>query len=389
MITTEKKTNFYQAAIPIITSVSIAYLTVGMTLGVIPGFVQNTLMFNSFIVGLIVGLQPIATLLSRAYTGKFTDTCGGKKSKSTGITLIVISGIVYLAAAIFSQYHIVALSLLVVARIVHGISESFILTGALTWVIGLVGQDKSGRLMTWNGLAMYAGITLGAPLSILLTKSYDIKYVFILLMVFPVASWLTTVKLPAVNVSNIKKKVPFFQVLGIIANQGISLSFSTMAYGSIISFIALFFTQNRWGDASMAFTTFGVCYILTRLFFASLPDKWGGYKVAMLSFFIQIIGQLLIWSSVSKIAAIAGCGLTGIGFSLVFPALGVLVLKKTDPQQRGTALGAYAAFFDLALGLAAPLAGLIANWSGNYQSVYLFGGGSCLLAMGTLILKRE
>ena len=51
---------------------------------------------------------------------------------------------------------------------------------------------------------------------------------------------------------------------------------------------------------------------------------------------------------------------------------------------RGTALGAYAAFFDLSLGIAGPIAGIIAAWSG-YSSVYLFGGISCLAAI--LILK--
>ncbi len=53
---------------------------------------------------------------------------------------------------------------------------------------------------------------------------------------------------------------------------------------------------------------------------------------------------------------------------------------------RGTALGAYAAFFDLALGLAGPLAGLIAGWY-NYQAVYILGGISCLLAI--LIIRNK
>ena len=55
---------------------------------------------------------------------------------------------------------------------------------------------------------------------------------------------------------------------------------------------------------------------------------------------------------------------------------------------RGTALGAYAAFFDLSLGIAAPVAGLIATWF-NYQLVYMFGGLSCLLAVFILMFGRD
>jgi len=110
--------------------------------------------------------------------------------------------------------------------------------------------------------------------------------------------------------------------------------------------------------------------------------------VAFFSLIIEIIGQVMIWTAVSKEMAIVGCGLTGIGFSLVFPSLGVLAIQKVKPQMRGTALGAYVAFVDLSLGLSGPLAGLIAGWF-SYQAVYLFGGISVVLAMIILIFNRK
>lgn len=133
---------------------------------------------------------------------------------------------------------------------------------------------------------------------------------------------------------------------------------------------------------------FGACYVLTRIFFASFPDKYGGFKIAFLSLIIEVAGQLLIWTSASKTLAIIGCGMTGVGFSLVFPALGVLAIQKVKPQMRGTALGAYVAFVDLSLGLAGPIAGLIAGWF-DYQTVYLFGGISCIVSMIILLFNKK
>ncbi|MDH5033252.1 MFS transporter [Chryseobacterium cucumeris] len=380
--------NFYQATAPIIISVFSVYLTIGIALGVLPRFVQNTLGFDSIIVGLVIGLQSLSTLLTRAYSGKITDTRGAKKSKMSGVILAVIAGIAYVLAVSFQTQPILALAFLLLARIIHGIGESFLVTGALTWGIGLAGHSSSGKVMTWNGIAMYAGIAIGAPISIWLSKEYNIFPAFLLIALLPLVSWLSTAKLPSIPVDKDHIRMPFYKVIGTISGQGLSLAFSSMAFGCIASFIALFFSQKNWGDASLAFTIFGACYVLTRILFASFPDKYGGFTIALISLIIEVAGQMLIWTSASKTLAIIGCGLTGVGFSLVFPALGVLAIQQVKPQMRGTALGAYVAFVDLSLGLAGPIAGLIAGWF-DYQTVYLFGGISCVIAMIILLFNKK
>ncbi|MGL5235995.1 MAG: MFS transporter [Empedobacter falsenii] len=384
----EKTLNFYKATAPIIISVFGVYLTIGIALGVLPKFVQNNLGFDSIIVGLVIGLQFLSTLLTRAYSGKITDTKGAKKSKMSGVVLAVIAGLFYVSAVYFQVNKGFAIVLLLLARIIHGVGESFLVTGALTWGIGLVGHSNSGKVMTWNGIAMYAGIAVGAPLSIWLSKTYGDFPAFLLIVLLPFISWMVTSKLPAIPVDKDHIRTPFYKLIGAISGQGLSLAFSSLAFGCIASFIALFFTEKNWGDASLAFMVFGACYVLTRIFFASFPDKFGGYKIALISLMIEVIGQIFIWTSVSKTIAIIGCGLTGIGFSLVFPALGVLAIQKVKPQMRGTALGAYVAFVDLSLGLAGPLAGLVAGWF-NYQAVYLFGGISCVLSIIILMFNKK
>lgn len=380
--------NFYKATTPIIISVFGVYLTIGIALGVLPKFVQNNLGFDSLIIGLVIGLQSLSTLMTRAYSGKITDTKGAKKSKMTGVILAVIAGIAYILAVLLQTDRFLALSFLLLARIIHGIGESLLVTGALTWGIGLVGHSNSGKVMTWNGIAMYAGIAIGAPLSIWLSREFSVLPAIVLIALLPLVSWLSTAKLPSIPVDKDHVRTPFYKVIGAISGQGLSLAFSSMAFGCIASFIALFFTEKNWGDASLAFMAFGICYVLTRVLFASWPDRYGGFKIAFISLIIEITGQVLIWTSVSKTVAIIGCGLTGIGFSLVFPALGVLAIQKVKPQMRGTALGAYVAFVDLSLGLAGPIAGLIAGWL-DYQSVYLFGGISCVLSIIILLFNKK
>lgn len=116
-----------------------------------------------------------------------------------------------------------------------------------------------------------------------------------------------------------------------------------------------------------------------RIFFAHFPDKFGGARVAMVCLFIEITGQLLIWNAPNAYSCIAGAALTGVGMSLVFPSFGLIAVRKVTAENRGMAMAAYNAFFDLGMGLTAPVAGFIAG-AGHYSNIYIFGAAAAVLS---------
>jgi len=80
--------------------------------------------------------------------------------------------------------------------------------------------------------------------------------------------------------------------------------------------------------------------------------------------------------------AMGGAFLTGAGFSLVFPALGVVAVQKLPQENQGSALATYSAFLDLSLGVTGPLAGILMAQAG-IDAIYL---GSALLVFIAMAL---
>ena len=64
----------------------------------------------------------------------------------------------------------------------------------------------------------------------------------------------------------------------------------------------------------------------------------------------------------------------GAGFSLSFPSLALLVVERVDERRRGAAMGAFTAFFDLGVGIGAPLAGAVSALAG-YPAAFGVGRG--------------
>ena len=106
--------------------------------------------------------------------------------------------------------------------------------------------------------------------------------------------------------------------------------------------------------------------------------------------FIEAAGLALIWFASNPVLAAAGAALTGFGYSLVYPGLGVEAVRRAPPQSRGLAMGAYTVFLDVALGFGSPALGLIAGWTG-LGSVFLVSAIIVLCAafIAAWLLRRD
>ena len=144
-----------------------SYLTIGLPLAVLPGYVHETLGYSAFWAGLVISLQYFATLISRPHAGRYADMLGPKKVVVFGLCGAFICGLGYLLAGLQSGSPLVSLVLLCVGRIILGVGQSFAGTGSMLWGVGVVGSLHIARVISWNGIATYGAMALGAPLGVI------------------------------------------------------------------------------------------------------------------------------------------------------------------------------------------------------------------------------
>ena len=369
----------FRGIAPMVAIVFLGFFAIGTPLAALSLQVHDRLGFGTLIVGLVVGLQAVSTILTRHLAGSLSDRGGPRRVVLMGLPLTASSGLIFLASSAPALAPATALALILVARVCMGLGESLFIIGAMSWGLIRLGPARTGTVMSWQGIAMYAAIGLGAPAGLVVQRTLGFAGVSIVTMATPLLAMVVAFLLPAVPGGG-GLRVPFHRVLGLVWRPGLVLALATAPFAALVAFVALDFGAHDWPGAGFALGGFAAGYIFVRLFFAHWPDRFGGVRVAMLSLALEAVGQALLWLAPDAPLAIAGACISGLGYSLIFPSMGVEAVKRVAPDMRGRAVGNFMAFFDLAIAVTAPAVGLAVGYSG-YSSAFLIGTVAAILAL--------
>ena len=360
----------------------IGYLNIGIPLAVLPGYVHNHLGYGTVIAGLVISVQYLATLLSRPYASRYIDTRGSKRAVMVGLAGCGLSGGFMLVSSWLTSMPAWSLASLLIGRLVLGSAESLVGSGSIGWGIGRVGAQNTAKVISWNGIASYGAIAIGAPLGVVMVGHLGMWSLGVSIIALgALGVLLAWPKLAAPIVSGVR--LPFLHVLGRVLPHGTGLALGSIGFGTIATFITLYYATNHWENAALCLSLFGASFISARLLFGNLINRIGGFRVAIACLSVETLGLLLLWLAPNPELALAGAALSGFGFSLVFPALGVEAVNLVPASSRGAAVGAYSLFIDLSLGITGPLVGAVAAGFG-FASIFLF---AALAALGGLMLS--
>ncbi len=109
--------------LPIMAAVLAGFVVIGAALPVLPLHVSHNLGFGSVVVGVVAGAQFAASLISRVWSGSFSDANGGKRAVLIGLATAAVAGLLYLLSVAAESSPALSVSILVVGRAVLGGAE--------------------------------------------------------------------------------------------------------------------------------------------------------------------------------------------------------------------------------------------------------------------------
>jgi MFS family permease len=379
-----------QARLLLLTAILfVSYVCVAMPLPIIPVYVTERLGLSNVWAGLGVGIGFFATIITRGYAGSLSDRRGAKIALGRGLVFYVAGALTSMVAGLLSHAPLTAFLILLAGRLLLGLGESLVGVGVIAWGVGLVGPARSARVLALIGSAIYGAFAVGAPIGLALFDRFGFAGAMAISAALPCFGLLAIWPIAGVAAYPDAERPSFWSVIGKIWWHGAIVCLQGIGFAAIGAFFVLYFLDRNWSHAGLGLTAFGSGFVLVRMLFGHLPDRVGGLPVAIGSLAVEAIGQALIWSAPTPVFALAGAFLTGLGCSMIFPAMGREVVHLVAPHLRGTALGGYAAFQDLAYGLTGPLAGFLADRAG-YGSVFLIGGTAAVagLLIALSLLRR-
>ncbi|MCH4091521.1 MFS transporter [Acetobacter sp.] len=379
---------------PVLLFTLACYTVIGLQMAVVPLFVHLTLGYSAALAGFAVSAQYLATLATRTCAGKRLDTSGARPVVLTGLIVGALSGLLLAAATFCTAIPSLSLGLLLIGRALLGFSESWVAVGVIIWNMHRAGAAHSATVISWNGVCSYGGIALGAPIAAMIFSSHasfgglvGVGLLSTLLFVACIPNALrqeTTRPAPQTG-----PKPGFTAIFRAIMPYGCALGAGSVGFGAIVSCLTLYFNDRNWSGAAIALAVFGGFFVLTRFIFSNMIRKIGGERVTLISMGVETLGLLVIAGGSSPILANIGAALTGVGFSLVFPALGVMAIERLGAENRGVALGGFSVFLDLAIGASGPGLGMIIPVWG-FPTLFVVAAAFCALGFFlTLTLRKN
>ncbi len=369
----------------------LCYAALGTVLGILPGYVQS-LGGGAVLVGFAVGAPALTGAVGRPFGGRLADRLGPAR--------IMIAGALVMTLGTIPAF-VDSLGVLILSRLVVGAGEATMMAAAVLWLLRLAGPERRGRAMGHIGLANYAGLTIGPPLSQALSGQSHPDRVWVTAALLPlVAAGLAAVlgRSPDRGLAPEDVHASSEQpdeadagpsTLRATLRPGLGLMLVNFGYVAVLSFGAAAATEQGTGIAALVIPVFGVGVIASRTIVAGVPDRFGAPRTLMVAVTIEAAGLAGMAATTSTPVALLALVVMAIGQGLAVPSLGLLALASVPPSRHGRTAGAFFAYFDAGVGLGGPIVGLAARAADPTGGLFAAAGAVLATAPVALLARTS
>jgi MFS family permease len=359
----------------VISAGSLAYfLSLGVLVPAVPLFVEGPLRGGEVAVGLAVGVFSISGFLFRPWAGRLGDRRGRRPIIVGGAFLVALSVLGYLFAR--SVPEIVAL------RFVTGVGEAFFFVGVASAVADLAPEERRGEALSLFSLALYAGIGLGPILGEGAVESLGFGAAWVAAAVLAAVAGLLGLAVPETRVQAEDEAAVQPLIHRAALRPGVILWANLVAMAGYFAFLPLHAPEAGLEGARLIFLLFSAVVIAVRTLGARVPDRIGPRRASLGALISTAAGMIVLAAWPGAAGVVVGTVVLAVGQALAFPALMTLAMRGVPSSERGSLVGTFTAFVEVAFGLGPVLLGVVAAGFG-FRGAFLVGG---LVALSGLLL---
>ncbi len=377
-----------QVLIPLLLSVFIALLGIGIIVPVMPVFAES-LGAGGLALGFIIAVFSITRGFCQPVVGNLSDRWGRKGFLLGGLAVFGVVGLLIPEAK--------SIGTLLLIRALHGVGSAMIVPVAMAYVSDLAPVGNEGRYMGMLNIAIFAGIGSGPLLGGIFTDRWGMASAFYFMAGFSfLALLLIMLQLPATpaTLRNVKQQDGTIKSLRILLSTrrttGILLArmgtmiimVPTMAFLPLLMHQAFQATGKQVGMVIAARTLVNA---LLQTPCGRLADKLDKVRLLFLGSLVISLVMCVIpladnfWS-LMVLFVVMGCG-----EAIIWPTLGALATEEGRRYGHGTMMGAFNLAMSCGVFVGAIGAGYTTDRFGLHWSFPIIG----LLVLGlTMVATR-
>jgi len=315
---------------------------------------------TELLVGIAAGGFSIASLVVRPLAGWVMDNSSRKGLLIWGILSLAVISILLLIIPI--------LGVVVILRIVSGFLYSGSSTASTTNIYDTITPRRFAEGIGFIGLGNTLAMALAPILGFAIIAGWGFDILFVISAVVLLLALILMKGFPFKKIE--KPETPPEQHESFWSKlintdalpAAVVMLFTTVPYGGVSVFIALYGELYNLGSAGLFFTLFAVGTGSTRLISGKIADKRGEQPMVIIGNSLLMLSLVLLLTENTYSYYISGL-MFGIGSGVLLPAMQAMSMRVVPVEKRGSASSTYLCSYDIASGVGGVLAGwLVTVW---------------------------
>lgn len=333
--------------------------------------------------GLVTGIFIVGTLIGRLFIGGRIERIGRKRTLIIGFLLFNAVTLLYFIQS--------TITVLLLTRLLHGISLGIASTAAATIVAYIIPMARRGEGIGYFSMSSTLATAIGPFVGLLLTRYTTFPVIFTICLAVGLVGLFTAllVSVPTLAAPNSKEKLEKkrFAITNYVEPKAVPIALVTLfiafCFSSVLSFMNFYaIEQDLIQAASFFFLVYALSILVSRPFTGRLMDARGANFVMYPAFGLLAAGLVLLGTANSSFTFLLAASLIGFGFGNMQSCTQAIAVKLTPMHRMGMATSTFFIFLDAGLGFGPYVLGLLLAGV-SYSEMYMLLGG---VAAATVIL---